>query len=815
MRKIKTLLTAVALGCMSVQAQDLKIWYNSPVELTIPAAIGQAPPKIDYKQGKAKKVTKERKMIGTVWENYCLPLGNSSLGASLLQSAAIDCIILNEKSLWKGGPASGSGAKTYWTMNPDSRKYLPIIRQAFAEGKDHVADSLTKVHFSGTFVDSSNKDTLRFGTFTTMGEWYVRTGLDDAKSESFYRDLNLQDATSHVTVKNQGVTYRRSYFVSYPDQALVMRYEADKKGKQNLTWTYLPNPDAIGQWTVGKDELLYAAKLNNNQLPYAFRIKARANGGTVAYEAGKIVVKGATSVDFILTAATAYVINKQPDFTDPNTYYGQDPIRITADRMQAAAAKSYKTLYQNHVADYRKYFDRMSLAINPDKPFQDMPTDTRLDAYKEGADDPYLEALYYQFARYMTIAASRGATLPMNLQGIWSRGVKSAWNSDYHNNINLQMNYWPTCTANLMECFQPLVEYLQMVYEPGRLTAKAMYGGEGWTLNISTNPYGFTAPTKSPDMIWNLAAINGPWLATHLWEYYTFTLDKEWLRDIGYPLLKGSADFVCNYLWKQDNGLYTSAPSTSPEHGPVDKGVTFANAVAKELLMNTVAAAKVLNRDAQEVVRWTEIINHIEPYRIGRYGQLMEWSKDIDNPNDNHRHTNHLFGLYPGHTISLAETPKLAEAAKVVLEHRGDLSTGWSMGWKLNLWAHLHDGNRSYKLLRDLLSSGTNYNLWDTHPPFQIDGNLGGLAGITEMMIQSTEQEILLLPAIPDTWKQGTIKGVRARGNYTLDINWNMQSQPQVSVTVYAHANGTCKLRYKDKVQTFSTEKGKRYKFTF
>ena len=807
------LLFTLAVGVLSLHAQQqpMRIWYNTPAPVSIPQSISQEQVKVDY-NGNGKKL----KMRGSVWENLSLPLGNSSLGATLLQSTPVDRIVLNEKSLWSGGPNSGSGAKTYWAQNPNSARQLPAIRQAFVDGDQHAVDSLTCRAFSGTIpYNGGDRDTLRFGSFTTMGECFVSTGLNEADSRSFVRELSLDEAVNHVSFQNGGANYRRSCFVSYPDQALVMRYEADKRGLQNLEWCYLPNPRATGRWTTERDGMVYTATLNNNGLPYAIRVKARAKGGSVKYDNGRIIVRGADYVDFILTAATGYVINKHPDFSDPRTYYGQDPVAITAQHMTAAAAKSYKKLYKRHVADYQRLYNRLTLSINPGKQMPDVPIDERIDRYREGSGDNYLETLFYQYGRYMAIAASRGATLPMNLQGIWCKDVSAIWSSDYHNNINLQMNYWPICSANLDECFQPFVEYLQMIYEPGKLTAKAMFDAQGWTANISTNPFGFTGPLQSWDMGWNLAAINGPWLATHIWDYYDYTRDRGWLAQTGYPLLRESARFVCGYLWRQSNGRYTAAPSTSPEHGPIDKGATFANAVAKEVLMQAVEASKILATDEGERAQWDDVLRNIEPYQIGRYGQLMEWSRDIDNPKDEHRHTNHLFGLFPGTTISPVTTPQLAEAAKVVLEHRGDFSTGWSMGWKLNLWAHLMDGNRSYKLLQNLLSTGVTYNLWDTHPPFQIDGNFGGLSGMTEMLVQSNLGYIHLLPALPDAWQQGSVCGVRARGNFTLDIRWNQAANPRVEVSVLSGSGGPCKLTYKQQTKTIETVKGKRYSVTF
>lgn len=802
---------ALLVGSVPSNAQQrhMKIWYDQPAPVEVTADMAA-------KGVKAVAPATKRQLKGSVWENYSLPLGNSSLGVTLLQAASVDRMVINEKSLWKGGPNTGSGPATYWHMNPNSARHLPEIRQAYLDGKDHKADSLTRIYFSGPQSEGDEKaDTLHFGTFTPMGECFLQMALDENESRDFYRDLSIDDAVSHVSFTNGGVKYRRSYFVSYPDQVYVVRLEANKCGKQTFEWFYQPHPHAAGVWKVEQGALVYTAKLNNNGLEYAIRVKAVNKGGKVEYGDGRIKVKGADRVDLIFAAATSYVINKHPDFADPFTYYGQDPVEITRQRLANATQLGYKGLLDRHVVDYRGLYSRLSLSLNPDEKFLDMPTDKRIDAYRTGNADSYLETLYYQFGRYMVIASSRGATLPANLQGLWANDLRGPWNVDYHNNINIQMNYWPVCSANLSECFQPLVEYLQMIYEPGKRTAKAMYDARGWTANISTNIYGFTGPSMSGQMEWNLAAINGPWLATHLWEYYDYTRDIDYLRNTAYPLLAESARFVADYLWLQPNGRYTAAPSCSPEHGPIDRGATFANAVAAELLADVIKASEILGADAAERAEWQRIHDNIEPYCIGRYGQLMEWSKDIDDPNDNHRHTNHLFGVFPGNTISPVTTPALAEAAKVVLNHRGDVSTGWSMGWKINHWAHLLDGNRAYKLVQDLLRTGTLYNLWDTHPPFQIDGNFGGVSGINEMLVQSNLGYINLLAACPDAWKKGEVRGIRVKGNCVLDLSWDFSAARSVKVTLYPQSDGKLDVRFGEQSKVVDAKKSKVYKVEF
>ena len=469
-------------------------------------------------------------------------------------------------------------------------------------------------------------------------------------------------------------------------------------------------------------------------------------------------------------------------------------------------------MLEGHISDYTSLFDRVQLAINPAEASTDIPTDKRLASYRNGTPDYYLERLYYQFGRYLLIASSRPGNMPANLQGMWHNNLDGPWRVDYHNNINIQMNYWPASSTNLDECMQPMVDFIRSLVKSGESTAKDYFGARGWTASISANIFGFTAPLSSELMSWNFNPMAGPWLTTHIWDYYDYTRDKKFLKEVGYDLIKSSAQFTVDYVLRNPDGTYTAAPSTSPEHGPVDEGVTFVHAVVREILIDAIEASKVLGVDSKERKQWEEVLAHLAPYKIGRYGQLMEWSKDIDDPEDTHRHVNHLFGLHPGRTVSTVTTPELAEAAKVVLNHRGDGATGWSMGWKLNQWARLHDGNRAYKLYGNLLKNGTLDNLWDTHAPFQIDGNFGGTAGVTEMLLQSHMGFIQLLPALPDAWKEGSISGLRAKGDFEVSLVWKGNELSEAVIT--SKAGTPCSVRYGDKTLNFKTVKGKSYKVT-
>lgn len=779
--------------------QGLSIWFDTPNSLT-----GQA---VWLRSNGNRGANLDRE-----WESRSLPIGNGSLGANILGSVAAERITLNEKTLWRGGPNTSGSADYYWNVNKQSAPILKEIRQAFTEGNGEKAAQLTRKNFNGLAAyEEKDEHPFRFGSFTTMGELYIETDLSELRMKNYRRILSLDSAMAVVQFDKEGVQYRRKYFISYPDSVMAMEFSADKAGKQNLVLSYAPNPEAQSNIrTDGTDGLVYTGVLNNNGMKFAFRIKAIAKGGTVIAQNDRLIVKGADRVVFLLTADTDYKMNFNPDFKNPKTYVGDDPELTTQSMMNQALLKGYETLANNHKADYTALFNRVKLTLNPDVTGSDLPTYQRLANYRKGQPDFRLEELYYQFGRYLLIASSRPGNLPANLQGMWHNNLDGPWRVDYHNNINIQMNYWPAGPTNLSECTWPLIDFIRGLVKPGEKTAQAYFAARGWTASISANIFGFTSPLSSEIMAWNFNPMAGPWLATHIWEYYDYTRDRNFLKEVGYDLIKSSAQFTVDYLWHKPDGTYTAAPSTSPEHGPVDEGATFVHAVVREILLDAIEASKVLGVDSRERKHWQEVLAHLVPYKIGRYGQLLEWSKDIDDPNDKHRHVNHLFGLHPGRTLSPVTTPELAKAARIVLEHRGDGATGWSMGWKLNQWARLQDGNHAYTLFGNLLKNGTLDNLWDTHAPFQIDGNFGGTAGVTEMLLQSHMGFIQLLPALPDAWKDGLVSGLCAKGNFEVSISWKNNRLDEAILV--SKAGTPCTVRYGDKTLSFKTIKGKVYK---
>ena len=802
MRKKHSLLFCALFTIFTGHAEDtdytkgLSIWFDSPNTL----------------QG--KEVWHSSKQDAS-WESQSLPIGNGSIGANILGSIEAERITFNEKTLWRGGPNTAKGADYYWNVNKQSAHILDEIRKAFVEGDQKKAEKLTRENFNSEVpYEFSREKPFRFGNFTTMGEFYVETGLSTIGMSDYKRILSLDSAMAVVQFKKDDVAYQRNFFFSSPANVMVMRFSADQPGKQNLTFRYAPNPVSTGQFSAdGNNGLVYTASLDNNGMKYAVRIQATVKGGTLNNTDGRITVKEADEVVFYVTADTDYKMNFAPDFTDPKTYVGVNPLETTQQWMKDAVSKGYSNLLDEHYKDYASLFNRVKLELNPTVKTSNLPTAQRLKNYRNGQPDYYLEKLYYQFGRYLLIASSRPGNMPANLQGIWHNNIDGPWRVDYHNNINIQMNYWPACSTNLDECMLPLIDFIRTLVKPGEKTAQSYFGARGWTASISANIFGFTTPLESQDMSWNFNPMAGPWLATHVWEYYDYTKDLKFLKETGYELIKSSANFTVDYLWHKPDGTYTAAPSTSPEHGPIDQGATFVHAVVREILLDAIQASKELGIDKKERKQWEHVLANLVPYKIGRYGQLLEWSTDIDDPKDEHRHVNHLFGLHPGHTVSPVTTPELAEAAKVVLVHRGDGATGWSMGWKLNQWARLQDGNHAYTLFGNLLKNGTVDNLWDTHPPFQIDGNFGGTAGITEMLLQSHMGFIQLLPALPDAWKDGSIYGICAKGNFEIDIAWKDGLLKEA--TILSKAGQNCIVKYAGQTISFKTVKGRSYQLKY
>jgi hypothetical protein len=521
---IALFLNIVANAQNNEQNNALNIWFNTPTTLQNKAVWLKG---INYAGDCIENPNKE-------WESKSLPLGNGSIGANILGSIEAERITFNEKTLWRGGPNTELGADYYWNVNKNSAHILKDIRNAFTNCNYEKAAELTRQNFNGKAAyESYKEEPFRFGNFTTMGEFYIETGLNVIGMSNYKRILNLDSAKAIVQFNKDNVFYKREYFISYPDNVMAIKFTASKQNKLNLKFSYQPNPVADGYITdEGTTGLIYRGKLKNNDMQFAIRIKVYSKGGVIQNFRNYFIINRADEVTFFITADTDYKINFNPNFKDPRTYVGTNPEETTKEWIENAAALGYENLFKRHYTDYSNLFNRVTLNINNSNISQDnkLPTDTRLAEYRNGKEDYALECLYYQYGRYLLISSSRQGNLPANLQGIWHNNVDGPWRVDYHNNINLQMNYWPACATNLSECMIPLIDFIQTLVKPGEVTAKSYFGARGWTASVSGNIFGFTSPLNSQDMSWNFSPIAGPWLATHIWEYYDYNRDEKFLK---------------------------------------------------------------------------------------------------------------------------------------------------------------------------------------------------------------------------------------------------------------------------------------------
>ncbi|WP_235861350.1 glycoside hydrolase family 95 protein [Pontibacter flavimaris] len=781
MKRTFLLLSYFILLLLPALAQDktLKLWYDKPA---------------------------------TDWMREALPIGNGYMGVMFFGGVGEEQLQFTEGTLWSGGPHSSP--KYNYGNKPEAWKYLPEIRQLIKEGKLKEANQLVQRHLTGIAPAKLEGSTSwgDYGAQQTMGELYVKPGHGEAAPQNYRRELDLNTATGSVSYQIGKTKYKRLYFGNYPKGVMVYHFTSSRPEKYTITYK---TPHPKDEERFENDIYTFRGHVNDNKQAFetAYRI---ITDGKVTYENGSVQVSGAKSVQLIHTAATDY------SWEYP-TYKGTDYKSIVAKRLESVKNQPINALLKEHTSDYTSLFNRVALTLEGSENIE-VPTNIRQQHYFEGAEDRGMEELYFQYGRYLMISASRPGTMPMNLQGKWNNSTSPPWAADYHTNINLQMLYWPAEVTNLAECHVPLLDYTAALVAPGRQSAKDFFNTRGWIVNTMNNAYGYTAPGW--EVPWGFFPGGAGWLAQHLWEHYEYTQDAEYLKKQAYPVMKEAALFWIDYLTPDSSGYLVSSPSYSPEHGGISGGASMDHQIAWDVLNNCIQAAKVLGTDAEFAQQAQQVRDKILPPQIGSWGQLQEWKEDVDDPENKHRHVSHLFALHPGRQISPLETPELAKAAQVSLEARGDEGTGWSLAWKINFWARLKDGDRAHKLYKMVIKpaggkstgesftsgSGSYSNLLDAHPPFQLDGNMGATAGVAEMLLQSQAGSIELLPALPQVWQAGEVKGLRARGGYTLDIQWKEGKLHRASIK--ADKDGACSLSYQGKQITIPIVAGKSVKIS-